>query len=215
MLDDASANHAALMDETYRHQRLFYDATRKYYLFGRDHLIAHLDPPEGSHVLEIACGTGRNLQLAARKYPHSACYGLDISEQMLNSAATKLGARVQLAQADACCFDGGQLFRRAQFDRIFISYGVSMIPDWQAALRMACAHLAPGGELHVVDFSDQRGLPDWFHRGLTSWLARFHVTPRLELEAALTQIAAEVGGSVRHQQLFRGYAQYGVVQRAG
>ncbi|HEY0281515.1 MAG TPA: hypothetical protein VGC27_02700 [Rhizomicrobium sp.] len=32
-------NHAALMDEIYRHQRYVYDLTRKYYLFGRDRLI--------------------------------------------------------------------------------------------------------------------------------------------------------------------------------
>lgn len=215
MLDDLSVRHAALMDETYRHQRLFYDATRKYYLFGRDHLIAHLDPSEGTHVLELGCGTGRNLQLAARKYPHSAFYGLDISAQMLTTAAAKLGDRVQLAQADACCFDGAHLFRRTQFDRIFISYGVSMIPDWRAALRMACAHLAPNGQLHVVDFSDQRGLPDWFCRGLNTWLARFHVTPRLDLDTALADIAAEMGGTTQHQQLYRGYAQYGVIQRPG
>ena len=50
-------SHAALMDATYRRQRLVYDATRKYYLLGRDHLIERLDPPEGGAVLEIACGT--------------------------------------------------------------------------------------------------------------------------------------------------------------
>src|SRR5262249_43214804 len=49
------------MDAIYRYQRYIYDATRKYYLFGRDRLIANLDPPERGTVLEIACGTGRNL----------------------------------------------------------------------------------------------------------------------------------------------------------
>lgn len=215
MLDTVSRSHAALMDETYRHQRLIYDVTRKYYLFGRDQLIAGLAPGQGTHVLEVACGTGRNLHLAARKYPHSAFYGLDISDEMLNSARAKLGDHVQLARADACHFDGGQLFRRAQFDRVFISYGLSMIPDWQAALHMACAHLAPGGQLHVVDFSDLHGWPKWCRRGLNRWLGRFHVTPRLELEAALNRAAAAIGGSVQHRQLYRGYAQYGVVQRPG
>ena len=111
MLDSAATSHAALMDETYRHQRLFYDLTRKYYLFGRDRLISELKPKEGAHVLEVACGTGRNLQVAARKYPQCAFYGLDISAEMLTSARAKVHPRVQLAQADACGFDGAQLFR--------------------------------------------------------------------------------------------------------
>ncbi|WP_141117933.1 class I SAM-dependent methyltransferase, partial [Leisingera sp. JC1] len=137
MLDNASTTHAVLMDQTYRRQRLIYDLTRKYYLLGRDRLIDGLAPKEGSHVLEVACGTGRNLKRASRKYPHSAFYGLDISTEMLTSARNKVGAYVQLAQADACRFDGARLFRRSKFDRIFISYGLSMIPDWQAALRMS------------------------------------------------------------------------------
>ena len=32
-------DHAALMDTVYRGQRHIYDATRKYFLFGRDRLI--------------------------------------------------------------------------------------------------------------------------------------------------------------------------------
>ena len=60
---EPAVQHSELMNATYRRQRWIYDATRKYYLFGRDHLIKTLDPPEGGTVLEIACGTGRNLQM--------------------------------------------------------------------------------------------------------------------------------------------------------
>lgn len=215
MLDNASSTHAVLMDQTYRHQRLIYDLTRKYYLLGRDRLIDGLAPKEGSHVLEVACGTGRNLKMASRKYPHSAFYGLDISTEMLTSARQKVGAYVQLAQADACRFDGARLFRRSKFDRIFISYGLSMIPDWQAALRMSCAHLAPGGQLHVLDFSDQAGWPRWFGNGLNHWLANFHVTPRLDLCSALETVAAESGGHAQCSQLYRGYSQYSIVHMPG
>ncbi|WP_254656753.1 class I SAM-dependent methyltransferase [Leisingera sp. JC1] len=134
---------------------------------------------------------------------------------MLTSARNKVGAYVQLAQADACRFDGARLFRRSKFDRIFISYGLSMIPDWQAALRMSCAHLAPGGQLHVLDFSDQAGWPHWFGNGLNHWLANFHVTPRLDLSRALETVAAETGGHAQCSQLYRGYSQYGIVHLPG
>ena len=45
-----------LMDRVYRHQRHVYDLTRKYYLLGRDPLIARLDVPAGGHVLELGAG---------------------------------------------------------------------------------------------------------------------------------------------------------------
>ena len=63
-MNDAAA--AALMDRIYHRQRRYYDFTRKYYLLGRDRLIEGLAPPPGGRVLEIGCGTARNLVAAAR-----------------------------------------------------------------------------------------------------------------------------------------------------
>src|SRR5580698_2910811 len=77
---------AGLMDEMYRHQRHVYDATRKFYLLGRDQLIADLKPPAEGRVLEIGCGTGRNLIKAARAYPTIHAYGIDVSGEMLGTA---------------------------------------------------------------------------------------------------------------------------------
>ena len=72
---------AAHMDRIYRHQRFIYDLTRKYYLLGRDRMIAGLAVPDGASVLEVGCGTGRNLIEAARRYPHARFHGFDISAQ--------------------------------------------------------------------------------------------------------------------------------------
>ena len=47
------------MDRMYRLQRYFYDATRKYYLLGRDRLLNEMDIQPGQHVLEAGCGTAR------------------------------------------------------------------------------------------------------------------------------------------------------------
>lgn len=202
---------AALMDGIYRRQRRIYDLTRAYYLLGRDRLIDELDVPRGGRVLEIACGTGRNLDLIDRRYPGSALCGLDISEEMLRSARAKLGGRAALAAGDACAFDPAALFGTAPIDRVVLSYAVSMIPDWRAALAAAARCLGPGGELHVVDFSDQAHLPAWFRHGLRAWLAKFHVTPRTELRAALQTLADRSGGEVRWRSLRRDYAQYAVL----
>lgn len=207
------AAHAELMDRTYRHQRLVYDLTRAYYLLGRDRLIADLAPPPGARILELACGTGRNLRLIQQRHPDVRLYGLDISAEMLRSARRRLGSRATLAFGDACSFDAQALFGVAAFDRIVLSYSLSMIPDWQRALNHAAAHLAPGGALHVVDFGTQAGLPGWFREGLRRWLARFHVTPRDALPSVVTATAAAIGGSARCGGLYRDYAVRAVISR--
>ncbi|WP_106744242.1 class I SAM-dependent methyltransferase [Yoonia maritima] len=203
--------HGALMDSVYRRQRWIYDLTRKYYLLGRDHALRSLRPSHKAHILEIACGTGRNLDQIDKRYPNRHLYGLDISSEMLRTARHKLGQRVQLAKGDATHFNAEDLFSQRQFDRIVMSYCISMIPAWQGAISEAINHLAPGGELHIVDFGDQSHLPVWFKRWLRSWLGRFHVTPRDDLAAVLEALSADV--EVEHQSLLRGYAQYACIRR--
>jgi S-adenosylmethionine-diacylgycerolhomoserine-N-methlytransferase len=207
-----------LMNRIYRHQRFVYNATRKYYLLGRDRLIADMGAGEGARVLEIGCGTGRNLIMAAQKYPGARCFGIDLSTEMLATAARAiaragLASRIQVAQGDATQFDPVALFKTNQFDRIFISYSLSMIPPWESVIDKALSHLAPGGELRIVDFGGQERLPAFFRRLLWRWLRAFHVTPRDDLEAALKTRAAAAGVSMTFARPYRGYAQYAVLIR--
>ena len=202
---------AAKMDAMYRVQRHFYDLTRKPYLLGRDTLIRSLAVPEGGSVLEIGCGTARNLVCTAKAYPSAHCYGVDISAAMLKTAAgtihrNALGSRVHVAQADATAFDPQALFGVARFDRVMISYALSMIPEWEAALREALQYLSADGSLHIADFGDQAGLPAWFRAGLWSWLDAFSVTPRLELPGKASAMAGALGYGFRARTLYRGYA---------
>ena len=207
------------MDRMYRRQRHIYDASRKFYLLGRDAVIAELAPPAGGSVLEIGCGTGRNLIAVAKTYPGAACHGLDVSAAMLATASgavarAGLAERIRLAQGDATDFDPEALFGRAAFDRIVISYALSMIPPWQDVLREAAGHLAPGGALHVVDFGDQGGLPRPFRAILNRWLATFQVTPRADFSRVLSEVAAASGLRASVRQRFRGYAVHGLIERA-
>lgn len=210
--------HAALMDGIYRRQRHVYDATRRYYLLGRDHLIARLDVPPDACVLELGCGTGRNLLLAARRYPQARFHGLDISQAMLRTArrgirAEQGGDRIMLAAGDAADFDAEELFGRARFDRIYFSYALSMIPQWEKAIALAADSLALGGSLHIVDFGAQEALPRWFRTLLRAWLRRFHVEPRAMLAAELAAQAERIGGSLEFAPLYRGYAWHAVLRR--
>jgi S-adenosylmethionine-diacylgycerolhomoserine-N-methlytransferase len=187
------SGHAALMDEVYRGQRHIYDFTRKYYLFGRDTLIAELDATPGARVLEVACGTGRNLAKIGKAWPGVRLFGLDISAEMLKSARATLGAEARLGEGDACAFDPESLLGEPAFEWIVLSYSLSMIPDWETALDHAASLLAPGGELHIVDFGDLSGLSRPLSGLLRAWLAKFHVKPRAEMGAVAARIAAARG----------------------
>ncbi len=212
------ADHRAHMDGIYRYQRYIYDVSRKYYLLGRDRMLEGLAPPKDGTVLEVGCGTGRNLVLTAARYPDARLYGFDISSMMLETAhkavvRAGIDDRVKLAEADASDFSAQALFGVASFDRVFISYAVSMIPPWEAAVRCALAAVAPGGSLHVVDFGGQGDLPRWFRAGLRNWLDRFSVTPRDDLEAVLRKLAREAGARLQFARLYRDYAKLAVLEK--
>jgi S-adenosylmethionine-diacylgycerolhomoserine-N-methlytransferase len=211
-------DHAGHMDGIYRYQRYIYDITRKFYLLGRDRMLDGLLPPRGGSVLEVGCGTGRNLILAAKRYPSARFYGFDISEMMLETARANveragLSDQITLAQGDASAFSSEALFDVAAFDRVYISYAVSMIPPWHAAVEQAYGAVAPGGSLHIVDFGQQTDLPGWFRSGLRGWLAKFSVEPRADLEAELKALAARTGAALSFDHLYRDYAHLAVVRK--
>jgi len=218
MASHAPADAALHMDGIYRTQRHFYDLTRKYYLLGRDRLIERLDVPGGGSVLEVGCGTGRNLIAVARRYSDARCHGFDISSAMLETAGTSVtragfANRITLAQGDATDFDGSALFGQAGFDRIFLSYTLSMIPGWRAAIAQAADAMGENGEIHIVDFGQQEGLPRAFRSLLFAWLAKFDVTPRADLKAALVELADSRGLILNFKPLYRGYAWSAVLRR--
>lgn len=210
----APQNHAALMDTMYASQRHIYDLTRKYYLFGRDRMIRELDLPHGGSVLEVGCGTGRNLAVVRKHWPKAELFGLDISAQMLKSARATLGTSAALAEGDATDFDPVALFGQAQFDRVIMPYTTSMIPVWREAITQACALIAPGGSLHVVDFGDMARLPAPLRGLLRGWLARFHVSPRHDLPQSAIAGGAVYGLTGSASTGMGGYYQRVTLRRA-
>ena len=206
-----SSGNAGEMDATYAFHRHIYDFTRKFYLLGRDRLIRDLIPPAGGTVLEVGCGTARNMIVAAKRFPKARFYGFDISEAMLETARKSvarhgLADRITLAQGDAGSFDVQTLFGVDKVDRVFMSYTLSMIPPWQDAIEQGAAALAPGGQLHIVDFGQYEQLPAIAKRFHFKSLNDFHVFPRRELPAVLKRVAEDQGLSLAFTPLYRGYA---------
>ncbi len=209
----ASADAAARMERYYRWQRNIYDASRKYYLWGRDRLIAELELAPNETLLEIGCGTARNLIAVGRRYPGAQLFGFDASQSMLEVGQAKiqaagLEARVRLALGLAGEDDEKGLFARTEgFDRVVFSYSLSMFDDPGAALRSAHAALAPGGRIHVVDFGQMTGWLPPVRRAAVRFLASYHVRPSPVPRATLTALATATGATLRYAEITRGYAE--------
>ena len=190
--DPDAGGHAGLMDNVYRRQRYIYDFSRKYYLLGRDAVIRELALQPGQSLVEIGCGTARNLIAIARRYPEARLYGLDASAEMLKTARQQLARaglenRVVLVQGLAEELTPGHFGQQA-FDHALFSYSLSMIPGWREAICATAKAISPQGIVHIVDFGDLKTMPG--RALLRRWLSLFHVTPREELLEALER---EVG----------------------
>jgi len=207
------------MDRMYRWTRHVYDGTRKYYLLGRDRMLDMIaDQPSGA-ILEVGCGTARNLRYLARHAPQHEMYGMDASNEMLDTARRSLqrgryADRVTLAHGLASDVTPEMLGRDKPFDVVFCSYVLSMIPESQPSVEAALRALRPGGRFYIVDFWDQADLPDAFGWILQRWLSLFGVQHRPGVIRALKD-ADECGrGSLRLQPIARRYAYLAQFQKA-
>ena len=107
-----------------------------------------------TRILEVGCGTGKNLMQLGRAFPQARLWGLDLSGDMLAVARKKLqdlAPRLTLIQA---AYDR-PVGEAHPFDLVVFSYALSMFnPGWEEALEAAHNDLAKGGAIAVVDFYD-------------------------------------------------------------
>jgi len=173
-MNASSAPQEALQGYYALHSRI-YDATRWSFLFGRDAVIdraARFAMPQS--ILEVGCGTGRNLNVLRSTFPVAAITGLDLSADMLRIAKQRTQG-IKLIQSAYDAPVGG-------FDLILFSYSLSMFnPGWDRAIETAAADLNPGGLLAVVDFSHTSS------RTFQAWMGRNHVRMESHLWPVLSQ----------------------------
>ncbi|WP_298610386.1 class I SAM-dependent methyltransferase [uncultured Thiothrix sp.] len=204
-------NTASRMDQQYRYQRYIYDFSRKFYLLGRDTLLKELRLPIDETLLEVGCGTARNLSKLAYRYPTAQLFGVDASTLMLECAQKSLQnspyqASITLRQGLAEQVHWQDFGLDAPWDHVLFSYVLSMLPDWKQALEHALTQLKPQGYLHIVDFSDQAQMPAWFRHSLIQWLAWFNVHPQVQILEHLEYLAVKHNANLQIKYLAGRYA---------
>jgi S-adenosylmethionine-diacylgycerolhomoserine-N-methlytransferase len=203
----------ARMNDLYRYQRHVYDLTRKTFLFGRDALLERMRLSHSDRVLEVGCGTARNLIKLHARDPSLRLFGLDASSEMLETARYNL--KRHGLSSRACLLRQGlaqelsveSVFGVRALDAVFFSYSLSMIPDCTQSIDRALDSLSPGGRLYSVDFCDQGGFPPLLREPLRAWLGLFGVTHRPELYEHLAALAAQGRGKLSCEPFG---ARYGV-----
>lgn len=145
-----NGSHAQALGAFYGAQSSHYDRFRERLLQGRAELIASLELPSQAHVVELGGGTGRNAEFFGASLARIARYDVvDLCAPLLERARERARTIAQLhaIEADATTWQPAQ-----PVNAVILSYALTMIPDWRAAIANAIAMLKPGGSLAVVDF---------------------------------------------------------------
>ncbi len=186
-------SHIDRLDSFYAPQADTYDTFRERLLRGREQLIDLLAPPQGARVVELGCGTGRNIEFFGDRIESLAQLELvDVCRPLLDQArrrAARWPRVVRVIEADI------ERYRPAHpVDCVYLSYSLSMTADWNRTLHNAVRMLRPGGTLGVVDFYVSEATPpagearhSWISRQFwTRWFAHDGVRLTPEHLRALT-----------------------------
>jgi len=147
---------------------------------------------EGHRVLDVGCGTGTLLMLAAQRHPAAHLVGVDPDPRIVRRAQRKIVRRrlaIDLSLGSATALP----FPDESFDRVLSSLVFHHLDaaEKRIAFGEICRVLRPGGEMHLADF----GAPHNRLMSMISYVAKSigheHVTENFR--GLLPQLAEEAG----------------------
>lgn len=121
-------------------------------------------------ILEVGCGTGIDLVHFGHTHPESEVFGIDISDQMISMAQSKIDAdQLTNVQADAILLeDCRSYYNDRRFDMIYVFFGaLNTVENLTESARILDDLLAPGGTM-VLTFVNK-----WYLGGVILDTLRF------------------------------------------
>lgn len=144
------------------------EVTSSFAGIGNPHLVAPIPP--GAVVLDVGCGAGTDLLLAARRTgPRGRAIGVDMTEEMRLRAAQGAAAagltNVEVREGDATRLPVDD----ASID-VVISNGVlNLVPEKERAIAEIARVLRPGGRVQIADIVIAELLPESALRDVDLW----------------------------------------------
>jgi ubiquinone/menaquinone biosynthesis C-methylase UbiE len=137
--------------------RDYEEASRDYWQYISLRAVERLNPSAGERVLDVPCGSGPSVVIAAQRVgPSGHVAGIDYAEQMVAIAREKAASvglgNVQLSVADMTTLDESQF---DPFDVIVCSLGLFFAEDMVGLLQSLFRLVRPGGRLGVAVFGEQ------------------------------------------------------------
>ncbi|HLQ73720.1 MAG TPA: demethylmenaquinone methyltransferase [Bacillota bacterium] len=120
----------------------------------RKDVMKHMNVSNGSHALDVCCGTGDwTVSLAKAVGTSGSVIGLDFSKNML-SVANEKKAEQQLNQMDFVHGDAMNLpYEDNTFDYVTIGFGLRNVPDFSHVLKEMWRVVKPGGKVVCLETS--------------------------------------------------------------
>lgn len=144
-------SHEDKLNEFYKSQAALYDAYRQNMLHGKKKLIPSIPFNNGDTLLILAGGTGDILD---HMIPYISKFKkivlVDLCGELLKIAREKRGniKNLIIVHHDATTFISDE-----KFDKIIITYSLTMMPCWIKAIDAIKKNLKDGGYLGVSDFT--------------------------------------------------------------
>jgi arsenite methyltransferase len=144
------------------------EVTSSFAGIGNPHAVGRV--PAGATVLDIGCGAGTDLLLAARQVgPTGRAIGVDMTEAMRERASNG-AASCGLANVEVRPGDATRLPVEDRSVDVVISNGVlNLVPEKERAVAEIARVLKPGGSVQIADIIIGEVLPDSALRDIDLW----------------------------------------------
>jgi S-adenosylmethionine:diacylglycerol 3-amino-3-carboxypropyl transferase/ubiquinone/menaquinone biosynthesis C-methylase UbiE len=143
-------SHEDKLNQFYKSQAALYDAYRQNMLHGKKKLISSIPFNNDDSLLILAGGTGDILDHMPYVNKFKKIVLVDLCGELLKIASEKRGSikNLNIVHHDATTF-----MSEEKFDKIIITYSLTMIPSWMKAIDIIKKNLKDGGYLGVSDFT--------------------------------------------------------------